>query len=226
MPIITDTPPNPACAEVTRLVLDRWTVHESGEQEAVAASMLGAWAGQDLPRELKSVSCFLSARGDAVLSYQLWTDARALDTRELSAALQQPPRASAEHTDTAEFVPLLSFTGEAPEKAGCFVLVTFDFDTRSQASGWIRLLADAIKTQPEPTPGCLSRHLFLSDNGRTVLLFSEWQSEDDHRRSLEAPIQTPQWRRTEGFPGLTHGPGFRCRLHGTVQGSDTTQVRR
>lgn len=210
MPVVTGSLPYSTDTDVARVVVDRWTVAEPSQQTSLADRILDDWAGRPFPPDLAAVSCVTATRGDVVLSLQQWT-AGPVPAGTTSEAADAPG-----HMSRIEFVPVRGFADHSENRPECLVLVTFDFETATQATEWAGLLIDAIRTQPEPTPGCVSRRLFRSTDSRTVLNYSEWLSEDHHRDSLQRPATTAQWRRIEDFPGLTHGPGARCRLHGTV----------
>lgn len=220
MPVITDTPPEPTDLESATVTLDRWGVGESATQNLIADSILTSWAAHELPSGLDRVAAFTSSKGDTVLSYQQWSDPAAQEEWHRHPSRRDGDITPAEHLDTRHFSHHHSFLHRRAAPS-CLVLVTFDFETDGQALQWTDLLVDAIAGDKTPTPGCVSRHLLLGRDGRSVLNYSLWVNEDDHRRSLEAPATNPAWQRIEGFPGLTHGPGARCRLHGTVEGLTT-----
>lgn len=213
MPSITRTLPWPAHHQSSMIILDRWNAEKPEVQCQIADKILEEWAGRELPVGFDSVTCFTSSRGDTVISCQQWSDPTSTGNgqqRRTDAGVSAGP------DSTQEFVHFRSFAHQDSAGTECFVFVTFDFETTERALRWLQLLRLAFAPAEEPVPGCISRKLFLSADGLTVLNYSEWESEDDHRTSIEAPPTSRAWQRLESFEGMSHGPGARCRLHGTV----------
>lgn len=185
--------------DVTHVVLRRWTAQDSREQGRTAERVRSRAWGSPAPAPT-SRTVFRGEPGHVVLEFQQWTG---------------PPVPPAHPAITADgepttYEPWRSILTPGPSgPVGAVVMVTFGLGTREDAVAWSGLLADAVLTQPEPTPGCLSRHLHLGADGG-VLLYSEWRSVADHRASIEAPDDSAGWRAVESYPGLVHGPGARC----------------
>lgn len=190
--------------DISHAVVTRWET-TAEQQLPLAEGILRHHRQTPARAGLEGTYCFVSARGDAVLTYQQWTD--------LPGAITSPVR---EPADSTVFIPYRGVVDLPDQHAECIVLVTFEFPSAEDARLWCDLLMDAVTSQDEPTPGCISRHLALSTDGRTVLNHSQWLDAEDHARSLRSPAPSAQWRRVDDFEGLTHGPGARCRLHGAV----------
>ena len=211
---ITASLPTPNRSDIAVAVVDRWVVRE--DALAVADAVLAAWADRPLPSGLASASCFTGSRGDVVLAYQQWTSRQAQQQFSMSSDVYAS--VAADRDAAVEYIRYRSITSGDGTPPGCVVFVTFAFVSDGMAKAWADLLIDAIEAQEAPTAGCLARHLHISADGRTVLNYSEWATEADHRASIESPVRSPEWQRVEDFPGMTHGPGARCRLRGTVSG--------
>ena len=213
MPAITRTLPEPDRHRSATIVFDRWHVEKPDAQAETADAILDEWAGRELPADFDSITCFTSLRGDTVLAYQQWSGPSPLKHRQPS---RNPVNGSHWQTGTRAFRHFRSFSHQDRTDPTCLVLVTFDFASVEKALQWLELLSSAVAPAEAPVQGCISRHLFLGTDGLTVLNYSEWEAEEDHRKSIDLPPATSAWQRLEGFEGITHGPGARCRLHGTV----------
>jgi heme-degrading monooxygenase HmoA len=204
-------------------VLNRWVTATPDEQRSVAEASLAAWANAPWPEGLLAVNCFVSTNGDTVLTYEQWSSEqqlRAFDGAASAAGREGIDREIAADAPSAErsepFVCRLhrSSIMNARSAPTCVVITTFAFEQAETARAWSDAICHADATQPEPTPGSISRHFLLSLDGTQVLNYSEWLDEESHRKFLENPAQTPEWRKVEEFTGLTHGPGRRCRPYG------------
>ncbi|MDT9691521.1 antibiotic biosynthesis monooxygenase [Streptomyces sp. P9(2023)] len=204
-------------------VLNRWVTTTPEAQQSLADATLAAWARAPWPEGLLAVNCFVSTNGDTVLSYEQWTGERELRAYDGAAAdagragLDREIAAAAGDAERSEpFVCRLhrSSVTDARNVPSCVVITTFAFEEAATARAWSDAICHADATQPEPTPGSISRHFLLSLDGTDVLNYSEWLDEESHRKFLENPAQTPEWQQVEEFTGLTHGPGRRCRPHG------------
>ncbi|WP_406864139.1 hypothetical protein ABZO31_28355 [Streptomyces sp. HUAS MG47] len=207
-------------------VLNRWVTDTPDQQKAVADAALAAWAAVSWPGGLLAVTCLISTNGDTVFTYEQWADEqqlRAFDTATAATpgreGIDRAVTGAADKVEqSAPFVCRLrrsSITGPQ-SAAGCVVVTTFEFDEAETARAWADAICHAEATQPEPTPGAVSRHFLLSPDDTQVLNYSEWLDEESHRAFLENPAQTPEWQKVEDFTGLTHGPGRRCRPYGAL----------
>ncbi|KAF0648772.1 MULTISPECIES: antibiotic biosynthesis monooxygenase [Streptomyces] len=217
-------------------VLNRWVTATHEEQRALADAVLAAWSRGEWPAGLLAVHTFVSTSGDTVFGWEQWTGDEALRAFETAggaggvhagglgdaeragrAGLDARIAAAAGGAQGPE--PLLcrphrsSVTGTR-DVPTCIVITTFAFEEAAAARAWSDAVCHADATQPEPTPGGISRHFLIGLDGTQVLNYSEWLDEESHRTFLENPAQTPEWRKVEEFTGLTHGPGRRCRPHG------------
>ncbi|GLZ29716.1 hypothetical protein Lesp02_19060 [Lentzea sp. NBRC 105346] len=92
---------------------------------------------------------------------------------------------------------------------GCVVLVKVDTENAEVAREWVDAVFHAIETDPDlPREGGISAHFHISADGKRVINYAEWISEEAHVAALEAPGQgvgsdTPEWRRVQNFPGVT-----------------------
>jgi hypothetical protein len=207
-------------------VLNRWVTATPDQQKPVADAALAAWAGASWPEGLLAVTCLVSTNGDTVFTYEQWSDGQRLRAFDQAAdpasgrrGIDRAVAAAADKVERSDpFVCRLhrSSIPGAQNTPGCVVITTFGFDEAETARAWADAICHAEATQPEPTPGAVSRHFLLSPDGTQVLNYSEWLDEESHRGFLENPAQTPEWQKVEDFTGLTHGPGRRCRPYGAL----------
>jgi hypothetical protein len=203
-------------------VLGRWVTATPDEQRSVADASLAAWSEGPWPDGLLAVHCFVSTNGDTVFTYEQWSgeqELRAFDGAGYAAGRERLDRRIAATGDAERFTPFVcrlhrSSVMDAQSVPTCVVITTFGFEEAETARAWSDAICHADATQPEPTPGSIARHFLLSLDGTEVLNYSEWLDEESHRKFLENPVQTPEWRKVEEFTGLTHGPGRRCRPYG------------
>lgn len=212
MPTAASPFPDPGRADLTSIVLTRWETRSPAQQARLADQILNRYRTRTTPDELAGTYCFVSTRGDAVLSYQQWTGQSMGGPSRIGTTPTHPSGSQS----TTTYIPYREAVDLPGRRPGGAVIVSFTFATPSAAAEWCDLLVDAVASQEEPTPGCISRHLAFSVDGRAVLNYSQWLDLEDHRRSLEAPSTTAQWRKVDRFDGIEHGPGARCLLHGAV----------
>lgn len=208
------TLPDLTRTDIACVVLDRWRTAKASDQPAVADAVVHGWRERGLPPGMASLTSLTSLRGDAVLTYQQWTD--------IEAPQRTAHRAdridNAEHEGSVEFRPLRRAVFEQTRAAGCLVVSTFDFDAPDHAAEWVDLLITALETNPAPIKGLLAQHLHLASVGATVLNCSEWNAAADHQAFLETEQSGEAWRRVETYPGVVHGPGARCLIHAVLHG--------
>ena len=202
-------------------VLNRWVTTVPEQQRSLADASLGAWGNTSWPAGLRSVNCFVSTNGDTVFTYEQWSGDQDLAAFSAAGRAENDRAVTAEHDKTEHSDPFVcrlhrSSIMDTTSTPGCVVVTTFAFEEAETARAWADAICHADATQPEPTPGLISRHFLISPDGTQVLNYSEWLDEDAHRGFLENPVQTPEWQRVDEFTGLTHGPGRRCRPHGAL----------
>ncbi|MEU4598437.1 hypothetical protein [Nocardia sp. NPDC023988] len=170
--------------DLAGIVLTRHQVDDLEHQQSVAARL----AVRDLPPGLAAVTVLLDLRGTAVITQELWTI--------------QPAA-------TTAFRPRHSLIFHPDGASACTVVTTFTFPTERDATTWTDLLAEALRSHP--VEGLLSQH--LSTHGDSVLNCSDWTAPEAHQAFIENTPDTAAWHRVNNYPGLTHGPGARCRVY-------------
>ncbi|MBA3372880.1 MAG: antibiotic biosynthesis monooxygenase [Euzebyaceae bacterium] len=80
-------------------------------------------------------------------------------------------------------------------------------------------MLDALEAEPEPVPGLTSAQFHASTDGRQVINYAEWTSEQAHSDALDrgpdgvGQTDLPEWRRVRAFPGVTSNTVTRYILH-------------
>ncbi|NKX90099.1 antibiotic biosynthesis monooxygenase [Nocardia coubleae] len=170
--------------DLAGVVLTRHQVDDPEHQQSMAARL----AERDLPPGLAAVTVLLDLRGTAVLTQELWTI---------------PPTAA------TVFRSRRSLIFDPDGTPDCTVVTTFTFPTDRDAATWTDLLAEALRSHP--VEGLLAQH--LSTHGDSVLNCSDWTAPEAHQAFIENTPDTAAWHRVSNYPGLTHGPGARCRIY-------------
>lgn len=205
--IENSTLPDLARSDLAEVVVERWVTPDSQQQTKIIRALSRSHRDRRWPAGLASLTILASGREDAVLTYQQWTEAAD------PAAGGLPPTAGIATAERARYARTHSVVLEPLRATACLVVTTFDFATADAARDWSDLLATALEATRPPVRGLLAQHLHLEIGGSSVLNCSQWTSPQAHRTFLEAAPSGPEWQRVESFPGITHGPGARCRIH-------------
>jgi len=121
-------------------------------------------------------------------------------------AMTIPAGITRDHIDGYRLYRKGEHNGRTP---GCVVLVKVNTENEAVAREWVDAVFHAIETDPElPREGGISAHFHIRDDGRHVINYAEWVSEEAHVAALATPgngvgSQTPEWHRVQTFPGVT-----------------------
>lgn len=172
----------------------RWRVTGGrARQQAAADAALAAWRREPWPSGLLALDCFLSTDGTLVWFLAGWESAeahqrgrRAPRWRGVTEAAARPEADVAlAHAVTARaHGPFGTVTGE-PAWPGCTVLVTIDTDQAALQPVVAGTIAAHVASPP---PGSLGGRLFFATDGRHVLNYAEWTSEEVHREAVGSPV--------------------------------------
>lgn len=189
-------------------------------QRAFAEAFRSAWARAEWPRGLISVSLFAGTAGDTVLTYAQWKDEDAYRSfaHHMLPARREKIASAVPGVQPAPPVAYRLYrerhweNGPEPE---CLVVVSVEFDRpdADRQVRWVNAVFDALEGEPALPSGGLSGYFHLSTDGKHVLNYAEWTSEQAHREALEASGQGTvgqgeRWLAVRHFPGVV-ASGFR-----------------
>ncbi|WP_037317665.1 antibiotic biosynthesis monooxygenase [Amycolatopsis orientalis] len=169
----------------------------SGELVAVARE----WPDADAARAalasrsaegLVSATAYEGVGHDGAFTYEQWTSEDAI--KDLDGAP----------------VYRLYRGGRGEGEPGVLVVVSVEFDRADerQQREWVDLVFAALDSEPTHAPGGVSGFFHLSIDGRRMLNYAEWTSEEAHIAALEAPGDkggigtTDAWKAVRQHPGM------------------------
>ncbi len=193
-------------------------------QHAFAEAFRSSWEGEEWPRGLTSVTLFAATDGYTVLTYAQWEDE---DSYRVFARHILPGRREriAAAVPGVQPTPAIAYrlyrerhweNGPEPE---CLVVVKVEFDSpdADRQTRWVNAVFGALEGEPELPAGGLSGYFHLSRDGKHVLNYAEWTSEQAHRQAIESSGQGTigkgeRWLAVRNFPGVVASGFQRYRL--------------
>jgi hypothetical protein len=190
---------------MTEQGLAKMTIHTghwptpSGELAAVAREYPGADAAgaafearANEAEGLVSVTAYEGVGHDGAFIYEQWTSEDAITDLDGAPVYR------------------LYRGGRGEGEPGVLVVVSVEFDRADerQQREWVDLVFAALDSEPTPAPGGVSGFFHLSTDGRRMLNYAEWTSEEAHIAALEAPGDnggigtTDAWKAVRRHPGL------------------------
>ncbi|MET7363150.1 antibiotic biosynthesis monooxygenase [Streptomyces sp. NPDC005562] len=227
--LTTGTHPRPARPDAGLTFISTWSTGSPERQRATLDAIATAWGSRPWPHEgLLSYAVYAGADGSTVLHHSQWRDEAAYqeffahsgngrDARnaDIDAAVPGIARLGLNKTRLYR-----SWTGNREgdgdgdggregREPGTVVIVQIDFDgpDADRQRAWVDGVVEALDTDPAGHPGLLSAHFHVSTDGRRVVNYAEWESEQAHVDALAAAgdgvgSPTPHWRRVQDFPGV------------------------
>ncbi len=141
------------------------------EQRAVVARLTTAWRDEVWPAEVVSLNCFASTDGASVLVYAQSS------AEKPSAGIPGLERFGTEPVAYRVYRSLT--TPEETRVPGCLVTALFSMDGPERQRRFVDALIDALP-EDEGHPGAISAHFHLSLDGRWMLNYTEWTSQEAH----------------------------------------------
>ncbi len=193
-------------------------------QHAFAEAFRSAWEGEEWPRGLISVTLFAGTAGDTVLTYEQWKHEESYRgfARELLPARREKVAPAVPGVQPAPHVAYRLYRerhwedGPEPE---CLVVMRIELDASDvdRQARWVNTVFDALDGEPGLSAGGLSGYFHLSIDGKHVLNYAEWTSEQAHREALEAAGQGTvgegeRWLAVRNFPRVVASAFRRYRL--------------
>jgi hypothetical protein len=228
------TTTRPAVATVTHPTIDDPAVQivaiatfDVGTPARLAALLdasAAAWQTLPWPRTLVAITWLASLDGAHALAYIQWTS-----DEELAAYAQTHRPVLAAHFATAlpDLPPAAPVfyrryrSGRRPDAPapGCIVIVSVEFEGADavRQRAWVDTVFAAMAAETTPPAGGIAGHFHVSDDGRRVLNYAEWEDEASHAAALARSGQGtvgagPKWRDVRAFPGVLASEVRRYRL--------------
>ncbi|MFD9905962.1 antibiotic biosynthesis monooxygenase [Streptomyces sp. NPDC059063] len=215
MPQRTTTPADPTRSDVGLTFFSTWHVGTPERQRATVDAIAHAWESRVWPHEgLLSYNVYTGSDGQTLMHHSQWRDdeayqdffANGRDQRnaEIDAAVPGIERLGL--TKTRHYRTVAGGGTGTPE---AFVTVEVDFEgpDAERQRAWVDTVATALASDPVPAPGLVAAHFHLSTDGRRMVNYAEWQSQQAHIDALAAPgdgvgSPSPQWQKVREFPGV------------------------
>ncbi|MFD4634437.1 antibiotic biosynthesis monooxygenase [Streptomyces sp. NPDC058284] len=228
----TGTLPDPARQDGDLTFISTWSTGSPERQRATLDAIAKAWESRPWPHEgLLSYTVYAGADGSTVLHRSQWRDDSAYQDFFANSGNGRDAR----NTDIDAAVPGIERLGlnktrlyrswtegrddsdgsDGSDREGhdsgalAIVVVQVDFEgpDEDRQRAWADGVIEALDTDPAGKPGLRSAHFHVSIDGRRVLNYAEWESEQAHIDALAAAGEgigspTPQWRRVRDFPGV------------------------
>ncbi|MET8426906.1 hypothetical protein [Nocardia sp. NPDC004860] len=188
-------------ASTARLVIDRrgvvtalvTTAPAAGpeDQFRIATAVVDHWHRVGWPPGLVSVSCFCNIDGGSVLVYQQWSDIEAAHQalRDPTGICRVP---GVEAQPPVEYRLYRTVPGNGvsnpPPPVVCFPVAFFIVESGESGRAKIdeMLAAEEAKAGTRREyPGGVAAHMHVSADDRSVFVFSEWASVEEHTAHLE-----------------------------------------
>ncbi|AZM57521.1 antibiotic biosynthesis monooxygenase [Streptomyces sp. WAC 01529] len=220
----TRTHPDPARPDAGLAFISTWSTGSPERQRATLDAIARAWESRPWPHEgLLSYTVYAGSDGSTVLHHSHWRDEEA--HREFSAGARNGRDARNADIDAA--VPGIerlglsrtrlyrswhAASGGERREPGAIVIVKVPFEgpDADRQRAWVDGVLEALDSDPVEGKGLISAHFHVGTDGREVVNYAEWESEQAHIDALAAAgdgvgSPTPQWRRVRAFPGVAPG---------------------
>ncbi|MFF8658658.1 antibiotic biosynthesis monooxygenase [Streptomyces huasconensis] len=218
----TGTHPDPARPGAGLTFLSTWGTGTPERQRATLDAIARAWQSRPWPHEgLLSYTVYAGSDGSTLLHRSQWRDEQGYQDFFASAGNGRDAR----NADIDAAVPGIqrlglaktrlyrSWTAGADRRTdrepGAVVIVDVRFENADDSPrAWVDTVLAALDSDPVRDQGLISAHFHVSTDGRQVLNYAEWDSEQAHVDALAAAgdgvgSPTPEWRRVREFPGVT-----------------------
>ncbi|MFH8611289.1 antibiotic biosynthesis monooxygenase [Streptomyces sp. NPDC018029] len=219
----TGTLPDPTRRDGGLTFISTWSTGSPERQRATLDAIAKAWETRPWPHEgLLSYTVYAGSDGSTVLHHSQWRDEEAYQDFFASAGNGRDAR----NADIDAAVPGIerlglnktrlyrSWTdgrGREGREPGAIVIVQVDFEgpDADRQRAWVDGVVEALDSGPAGTDGfgLYAAHFHLSTDGRRVVNYAEWESEQAHIDALASAgdgvgSPTPEWRRVREFPGV------------------------
>ncbi|MER7847105.1 hypothetical protein ABTZ03_24500 [Kitasatospora sp. NPDC096077] len=192
-------------------------------QRAAAEAVVDHWRASGPARAALSLNCLVSTDNRALLSYEQWPSERAvrdyLADGEATAAAAGLPGVT-DHFEPVHYRLYRSSSWDTTRAPGCILIAAFELDEAGpDGPGAGRAWADAVldsldaaHAAGDAPEGALGAHFHISADGRHVLNYAEWTSEEAHAAFMVGAQRRQALGRVGGMPTKTSPGNSRYRL--------------
>lgn len=198
----------------SEVIVSEWVVGTRERQEAVVDTFHRVWGQIPWPMGLLSVKPLLSNDGLAVLNFAEWISNEAYEefgrtNRKIVAAEMDEAVPGIVRIPPTHYQFYRSRIRDNAPEPGCIVMITVEFEGSDPARqrAWVDTVIEALEAEKSLHPGGISGRFHLSTDGKKVLNYAEWTSEDAHREAIQNSGQGAigshrKWREVRDFPGI------------------------
>lgn len=193
------------------ILVAEWKVADSKAQRQVADASLDNMENDFWPDGLLSYYTYLGTDGESILHYSHWrNDQDHLNFLEqgVSKRLEALNRQVQikERNMLGKFRLYRTLSADSNLPPGCVVIIREEFQSPEITPKWIDTVIDALTSEDQLPEGYLSAYFHISLDGKSMLNYAEWTSEQAHQDAIEKSDQgtigkSPHWEKVINFPG-------------------------
>lgn len=184
--------PDIARSDARAVFMSHWYVGETAP--AVVNEIAGAWRESEWPEGILTVSIYLSAAGDTVLTYAQCAD----DTAYRSFVRELTIPGAVEYRLHRSVV-----LDPAAPTPGAMVIASFDVDGRERQETIVdAVAANLLRSPADERLGLIASHFHTSVDGTRVINYAEWTTDEAHVVFLEGATRHGSLRITNEMPGV------------------------
>ncbi|MFK4067752.1 antibiotic biosynthesis monooxygenase [Streptomyces sp. NPDC029674] len=194
----TGTLPDPTRPDGGLTFISTWSTGSPERQRATLDAIAKAWETRPWPHEgLLSYTVYAGSDGSTVLHHSQWRDEAAYQEFFASAGNGRDAR-NAEIDAAVPGIERLGLNktrlyrswsdgrGREGREPGAIVIAQADFEgpDADRQRAWADGMIDALDDGSGGAPGLYAAHFHVSTDGRRVLTYAEWESEQAHIDAL------------------------------------------
>lgn len=192
-------------------LITEWEVENRSDQRRVAEASLQNMELSSPPEGLLSYYTYLGTDGHSILHYSHWRD----EQDHLRFVEQGLPQRLEELFKQVEirsrqllgkYRLYRTVTGDSGSTPGCVVIIQEEFESPEITPEWIDTVIAALESEEQPPMGGLSAYFHISLDGKSMLNYAEWTSEQAHQDAMDRSENgtiglSPLWEKVVTFPG-------------------------
>lgn len=192
-------------------LITEWQVEDSKNQRIIADASLENMENGYWPEGLLYYHTYLGTDGVSILHYSNWRHEqdhinflekglpRRLD--ELFKQVQLKDREM-----LGKFRIYKTLTGDSKAVPGCIIIIQEDFESPEVTPQWIDTVVEALSSEEQLPEGYLSAYFHISLDGKSMLNYAEWTSEEAHQKAMDQSLkgtigQAHLWDKVINFKG-------------------------
>jgi len=211
------------------VIVSEWVVGTRERQEAVVDTFHRVWGQIPWPAGLLSVKPLLSNDGLAVLNFAEWANNEAYEefgrtNRKIVAAEMDEAVPGIVRIPPTHYQFYRTRISDKASEPGCIVVIMVEFESSDPARqrAWVDTVIEALDAEKSLHSGGISGRFHLSTDGKKVLNYAAWTSENAHHEAIKNSVQGAvgshrKWREVRDFPGIRSSSVKRYRLLRTFE---------